>query len=80
MDFLNKISVKARVTTLFVIFLIFFAFFGLFTLQKIGGIGDLTRTMYDHPLPVIKASLKAELGVMKMHRGMKDVSMATKQR
>ncbi len=77
MNFLNTISVKARIAALFVIFIVFFAFFGLFTLKKIGEIGALTRTMYDHPLQVVQATLKATLGVVKMHKGMKDLSMAT---
>lgn len=79
MDFLNKISVKFRITALFIIFLVFFALFGLFTIKKIKALGSLTRTMYEHPFQVSEASLHAKAGVLRMHRGMKDVSMATTQ-
>jgi CheY-like chemotaxis protein/signal transduction histidine kinase len=78
-DFLNKISVKFRIIALFIIFLVFFALFGLFTIKHINALGGLTRTMYEHPLQVSEASLHAKSGVLRMHRGMKDVSMATTQ-
>ncbi|PHR26361.1 MAG: hypothetical protein COA36_12280 [Desulfotalea sp.] len=77
MTFLNNISVASRITALFIIFMLFFALFGIFTLKEMQTLGHLTRTMYAHPLQVTKASLEAKSGVLKMHRGMKDLTMAT---
>ncbi|MBT4092203.1 MAG: hypothetical protein HOE30_27250, partial [Deltaproteobacteria bacterium] len=79
MNFLNHLSVKARITTLFIFFLFIFALFGLFTIQRTQILGDLTRTLHDHPLQVSTAALEAESGVVKMHRGMKDLAMAQSQ-
>jgi four helix bundle protein len=39
-------------------------------------LGDLTSTLYDHPLKVSTAALKAKAGVIRMHRSMKDVAMS----
>jgi hypothetical protein len=40
-------------------------------------LGNLTRTIYEHPLVVSNASLNAALNIEKMHRIMKDVVLAT---
>ncbi len=74
MDFLNKITVKARIVALFTLTLVLLVVFGGFTLQKIGTLGELTRFLYDHPLQVSNAALRASTGVVRIHRNMKDVS------
>ena len=40
-------------------------------------IGNLTKTIYEHPLVVSNASLNAALNVAKMHSSMNDVVLAT---
>lgn len=49
---------------------------GVLALQRIHQLSGMTRTLYEHPLTVTRASLEAYAGVIKMHRGMKDVALA----
>jgi hypothetical protein len=46
------------------------------TISEIQEIGNLTRTIYEHPLVVSNASLIAALNITKMHRNMKDVVLS----
>lgn len=51
-------------------------FFGIFTIKGLYDIGDLTKSIYDHPLVVSNASLHAALSTTKMHRSLKDAVLA----
>lgn len=79
MDFFNKYSVKLRVTLLMLLFIILITSLGLFTLQRISILHDLTDTLYNHPLQVSNAALRAKTGVIRMHRSMKDVALSNSQ-
>lgn len=48
---------------------------GVTSLNRIDLLGNLTVKMYNHPLTVTRASLLADVGIIKMHRGMKDVAL-----
>jgi len=49
---------------------------GVFAEQEMSLLGGLTVKMYKHPLTVTRASLQADVGIVKMHRSMKDVALA----
>lgn len=53
-----------------------FALSGIVTYYEVNALGDLTSTIYKHPLEVSNASLKASMGVVSIHRTMKDVVLA----
>src|ERR1039457_602292 len=79
MGFLNNITVKSRISALFALSIILFVLFGIFALQRIGTMADLTKAMYEHPLQVSNAALRAQTGVIRMHRAMKDMILSQSQ-
>ncbi len=77
MDFINNITIKSRMVLSFAFVLIFFIVFAVFAIIGMNKLGELTSTLYEHPLKVSNAAQKAKAGVIRMHRSMKDVSMST---
>ncbi|MBI9082491.1 MAG: MCP four helix bundle domain-containing protein [Desulfobacterales bacterium] len=49
---------------------------GITTIKGLFTVGNLTRTIYEHPLVVSNASLIAALNITKIHRSMKDVVLS----
>lgn len=76
MEMLNKITIKSRMVLKFVLMVLLFVFLGVFSIVQMNKLGALTSTLYEHPLKVSSAALRAKAGVLKMHRSMKDVSMS----
>jgi len=76
MDLLNRITIKDRMALSFALVLFFFIAFMVFAIIKMNDLGELTSTLYEHPLKVSNAALKAKAGVIRMHRSMKDLSMS----
>ena len=76
MDFLNRLSIRSRMVLAFLTMLILFVLFALYSIDKMQKLGALTVTLYKHPLKVSNAALSAASGIVRMHRSMKDVSMA----
>ena len=76
MKWLDQVSIKSRLTITIALFLSFFIIFGLFSLDQISRLGALTTTLYEHPLRVSNAALRASLGVVKMHKSMRDISLS----
>ncbi|MBF0233135.1 MAG: response regulator [Desulfamplus sp.] len=77
MDFINNITIKSRMVLSFVLVLIFFIAFSMYTISQMNELGELTSNLYEYPLQVTNAAQKANTGVIRMHRSMKDVSMST---
>jgi len=50
--------------------------FGMITIRGLFTVGNLTRTIYEHPLVVSNASLSAALNLTKMHRNLQDAVFA----
>ncbi len=67
---------KHKLTLGFVLIILLFFCFGLLTIRGLFELGQLTRTIYKHPLVVSNASLQAGLNMTKMHRDMKDVVLS----
>jgi CheY-like chemotaxis protein/signal transduction histidine kinase len=76
MDLLNRITIKTRMVLAFALMLLCFIIFTVFSIIEMNNLGELTSTLYEHPLKVSTAALRAKAGVIRMHRGMKDVSMS----
>ncbi|MDM8549295.1 response regulator [Desulfobacterales bacterium HSG2] len=76
MNLLNKITIRARLILAFTMTILLFAGFGVLSVFEMERLGGLTSTLYEHPLRVSNAALRASMGVIKMHRSMKDVSMS----
>ena len=79
MNPLTNLTIKTRLIGAFSFVLVLFVIFGVFSLNEIQRLGGLTRTLYDHPLQVSNAALKASMGLIKMHRSMKDVASSLNQ-
>ncbi len=71
----NKLE-KQKLTISFLLIISIFVSFGMFTIKGLYTLGDLTKTIHEHPLVVSNASLHAALNITKMHRSMKDVVLA----
>ena len=67
---------KQRLFISFLVIILTFVFLGVFTIRGLKVLGDLTRSIYEHPLVVSNASLNAALETTKMHRDMKDIVLA----
>lgn len=76
MRLLNRISIKARFVLSFALMLMLFIQFAGFAIWEMNRLGEFTTTLYEHPLRVSNRSLKASMGVVRMHRTMKDLSTA----
>ena len=79
MSVLQKLSIRSKVIIGFSILLAAFILFTFFSIYSLNSMGDLTTKLYNHPLNVSNASLRASMGVIKMHRSMKDVILAKNQ-
>ncbi len=60
----------------FLLVISLFLSFGIFTIKGLLTLGNLTKTIYEHPLVVSNAALHAALNITKIHRNMKDVILA----
>ena len=67
---------KRKLALSFMLIIVIFLSIGIITIKGLLTLGDLTRTIYEHPLVVSNASLSAALNITKMHRSMKDVVLA----
>jgi preprotein translocase subunit YajC len=74
---LNSKIKKNKLSLSFLLIIVLFLIFGVITIRGLFTLGNLTRTIYEHPLVVSNASLIAALNITKMHRNMKDVVLAS---
>ncbi|NQU64258.1 MAG: MCP four helix bundle domain-containing protein [SAR324 cluster bacterium] len=49
---------------------------GFYSYTQMEQLSDLTNSVFDHPLRVTRAVLSADINIVQMHRGMKDVSLS----
>jgi hypothetical protein len=70
---INNNSIKQRLSLSFLLIIALFIAWGVISLLEMHTMNNLSHTIYNHPLAVSNASLKAGLGITKMHRSMKDV-------
>jgi len=76
MPFSSGKSVKHKLVLGFILVIVMFVSFGIISLTEVHTVGDLTETIYEHPLVVSNAALSAGINMTKMHRSMKDVILS----
>ena len=76
MESLTERIRRHRLSMSFLLIIVLFFTFGAIIIRGLYTLGELTRTIYEHPLVVSNASLNAALNITKMHRSMKDVVLA----
>ncbi|MCK5343018.1 MAG: MCP four helix bundle domain-containing protein, partial [Candidatus Heimdallarchaeota archaeon] len=69
----SKENIFQRLIISFCILIILFILFGLFSLNDMRTTSKLTRSIYDYPFAVSKASLHSYASILKIHRSMKDI-------
>ena len=76
MPFESGKTVKRKLILGFVLVIVMFVSFGTISLTEVHTVGNLTETIYKHPLVVSNAALSAGIDMTKMHRSMKDVILS----
>jgi hypothetical protein len=76
MPFSSGKTVKHKLVLGFLLVIVMFVSFGIISLAEVHNLGDLTETIYEHPLVVSNAALIAGINMTKMHRSMKDVILS----
>jgi len=67
---------KQKLLISFLVIILIFVTLGVFTIHGLKVLGDLTRSIHDHPLVVSNASLNSALEITRIHRNMKDIVLA----
>ncbi|WP_291327961.1 response regulator [Desulfovibrio sp. UCD-KL4C] len=73
MVLLDEMTIKVKLIATFVIITIALIFFGSFILIEMDTLGNLTTTLYEHPLRVSNAAQSAHKGVIRIQALMKDI-------
>ncbi len=69
-------SIRNKLILGFSLLIVMIIAVGVISLTRIELLGNLTVKMYKHPLAVTRASLQADVSIIKMHRSMKDIALA----
>ena len=72
----SLMTIRNKLTSGFIFLIILIVITGAFSLKEINVLSKLTVKLYKHPLAVTRASLQANVNIIKMHRSMKDVALA----
>jgi len=72
----SKFSIKKKLISGFGLILFGVLWMGAESLTTMYNLSNITATMYKYPLTVIKASLQANNGIVKIERSMKDLVLA----
>ena len=73
---LDKFKVKQKIIIGFSAVLVATLFLGIFSIFQQNSLASLTDKLYKHPLTVSNAVLSVNIGIVKIHRSMKDVALA----
>ena len=74
---MEKIIEKRILIISFLLIIILFVSFGIVTIIETRNLATLTKTIYEHPLTVSNAALRANLNLSRMQRSMKDVQLSS---
>lgn len=72
----SLMTIRNKLASGFIVLIILIVISGAFSLKEINILSKLTVKLYNHPLTVTRASLQANVNIIKMHRSMKDVALA----
>ncbi|WP_027720146.1 response regulator [Maridesulfovibrio zosterae] len=73
MKFLDRRTIKSKLIASFIAIAIALVFFGIFILIEMDTLGNLTTTLYEHPLRVSNAAQSAHKGVIRIQGLMQDI-------
>lgn len=76
MSIKSFLTIRNKLIAGFTVLTLLIALTGIFALAEIDVLSKLTIKLYKHPLAVTRASLQANVNIIKMHRSMKDVALA----
>lgn len=72
-----KLKIRTKLLLAFGLILLLSSAVNIYGLIQMDVLAGLTTKIYNHPLQVTRAVLSADGGIIKMHRSMKDVALAT---
>jgi len=72
----SLLTIRNKLIAGFTVLIALTAITGAFALIEIGVLSNLTVKLYKHPLAVTRASLQANVDIIKMHSAMKDIALA----
>ncbi len=73
---LQNMKIRTKLFISFGILIIFLVFVGLFAVLQMSTLSNLTTKLYNHPLTVSNAVRDVNINIVKMHRSMKDITLA----
>jgi methyl-accepting chemotaxis protein len=76
---MKNLKIRSRMLIAFVVLLLLLIFVSIFSMTRMYSLADFTTQMYEHPFTVSNAVRDAEINMIKMHRSMKDVTLAENQ-
>jgi methyl-accepting chemotaxis protein len=72
-----RLNIRWKILCCFAVVLIASSAVAIYCLTQVGQLASLTENMYNHPLQVTRSVLVADADIVRMHRSMKDVALAT---
>jgi signal transduction histidine kinase/CheY-like chemotaxis protein/HAMP domain-containing protein len=75
----RKMSIKNRFISLAFILFVVLSIFSMFLITMIRQLGDVSNQISNHPLEVSNAASYANVEVLRMHRDLKDIILATEE-
>lgn len=76
MKLLERISVRNRLMAILAIWIVAFISFGILVVKEMNMLGSMTRSLYEHPLPVSNAAVEARVNIIKVQRDIRDLILA----
>lgn len=75
-DMFKNLKISTGLILSFVAVIAVFTIVGILSINKMNYLAGLTEKLYQHPYKVSTSVLNIDLGIVKMHRSMKDVALA----
>ncbi|MDM8558662.1 response regulator [Candidatus Parabeggiatoa sp. HSG14] len=72
-----QLNIRKKLLLAFGLILLLSTAVNIYSLIQMDVLAGLTTKLFNHPLQVTRAVLSADSGIVKMHRSMKDVALAT---
>ncbi|MBP2022418.1 signal transduction histidine kinase/ActR/RegA family two-component response regulator [Clostridium punense] len=76
MKLLERISVRNRLVSVLGIWIAVFVFFGILSIKEMNMLGNMTRSLYNHSLPVSNAAVEARVSIIKVQRDLRDLILS----
>lgn len=76
MKVLEKISVRKRLMAVLAIWISTFIFFGALAIREMNVLGNVTRELYYHSLPVANAAIEARVNIIKVQKDIRELILS----